>query len=259
MNVLQCDVFPHRLQTSLWMYIFTILPILQMYINFGWVLCWNWLSNFWRLNHDNRITHRINLDQISQPWIKPIFTRLDRIKGMMVHNFGLSGITRLRRRRRQIFFTSSMPHSSSTPRSFWQRAVSWYIILDLSFICAQMTNGNPKRALYIWLSRAMCDASSELSASIPAAACSSHDSRVSVPRWRSLPARSGWHLRIPSLPGHKRNRLYFMFSELQWHYAHSRSCFGSNRCLKNSLNKNWRSHLIVGGRRWIRWWLPPKQ
>lgn len=104
------------------------------------------------------------------------------------------------RRRLQIFFTSSMPRTVSSAGSFWQRSVIWRNMVALSFIRAQMTNGNPKRCLYSSLSRSMRDASSDPSASSPAAACSTRDSCVKVPRWRSLPARSGWHLRIPSLP-----------------------------------------------------------
>lgn len=120
-----------------------------------------------------------------------------------VHSlFGASGSTRPCRRRRQIFFTSSTPHVLSTARSFRQRWDSCCRIFALSFIRAQMTNGNPKRFLYSSFSHVMRAASSGDSASIPARPCSSRDSRVRVPLWKSLPARSGWHLRIPSLPGH---------------------------------------------------------
>ena len=108
------------------------------------------------------------------------------------------------RRRRHIFFTSSMPCALSTARSLRHRSDSCRKMPALLLIRAQMTNGNPKRSLYSRLSRAMREVSAELSASIPAPACSCWDSGVRVPLWRSLPARSGWHLRIPSLPGRER-------------------------------------------------------
>lgn len=118
------------------------------------------------------------------------------------YNLGMSVQMMPWRRSLQIFFTSSMPRTVSSAGSFWQRSLIWPNMVSLSFIRAQMTNGNPKRCLYSSLSRSMRDASPEPSASRPAAACSTRDSRVKVPRWRSLPARSGWHLRIPSLPVH---------------------------------------------------------
>lgn len=120
-----------------------------------------------------------------------------------VYNLGVTEII-FCRRSLQIFFTSSIPRTVSSAGSFWQRSVSWRSMVSLSFNRTQMTNGNPKRCLYSSLSHAMRDTSPGPSASSPAAACSARDSRVRVPRCRSPPARSGWHLRIPSLPVHQK-------------------------------------------------------
>lgn len=134
-----------------------------------------------------------------------------------LHNlFAPSVSGRLWRRKRQIFFTSSMPRALSTARSFWQRSDSCSKMFALSFIRAQMTNGKPKRFLYSSLRRAMRSASPEVSTSIPAPACSWRDSRVKVPLCRSLPARSGWHLRIPSLPAHTTDH-FCQFRALNWY------------------------------------------
>lgn len=131
--------------------------------------------------------------------------RLQKRALRLFHNLlGASLSSRLWRRRRQIFFTSSMPRALSAARSLRHRSDRCRKMPALSLIRAQMTNGNPKRSLYSPLSRAMREVSTELSASIPAPACSCWDSRVRVPLWRSLPARSGWHLRIPSLPGREQ-------------------------------------------------------
>ena len=148
--------------------------------------------------------HTFGIKRITTMWMfdSKDWSRRDSAVNQGQSLFGESGHTRPWRRRRPIFFTSSMPRALSTVHSCWQRSDSCRKMFFLSFIRAQMTNGNPNRCLYRSLSRAMLEASADSSASSPAPACSSSDSFVRVPLWRSLPARSGWHLRMPSLPGH---------------------------------------------------------
>lgn len=116
--------------------------------------------------------------------------RVDQLGVFKFHNLGVSEII-FWRRSLQMFFTSSIPRTVSSAGSFSQRSVSWRSMVPLSFNRTQITNGNPKRCLYSSLNRAMRDVSPGPSASRPAAACSSRDSGVRVPRCRSLPARSG--------------------------------------------------------------------
>ena len=115
--------------------------------------------------------------------------------------------TRLCSRRRQISFTSSTPRALSCACVFPRRSRSCSTMLVRSFIRAHTTNGKPKRALYSALRRVMRETSAAPMRSSPAAPCSSRDSGVRVPLCRSLPARSGWHLRMPSLPAEENTFL----------------------------------------------------
>ena len=127
-------------------------------------------------------------------------TKLYVIPSVSYSLLDVSGTTSPCRRRWQIFFTSSMAHALSMVRSFRSRSSSCRRMVALLFIRAQITKGKPKWSLYSVFSRAMRETSAVVSVSKPAWTCSSRDSRVRVPLWRSLPVRSGWTLRIPSLP-----------------------------------------------------------